>query len=86
MADGTCGRSPPSGSARTAARRAFLRVRLVTEGDAIRAEPAGGQQSSQLRPLADANALLIVPEGVAAAEPGVPYEAIVLEPLNLVQT
>ncbi len=65
-------------------RRAFLRVRISADADGVRAEPAGGQQSSQLRPLADANALLVVPEGVDAAEAGVPYEAIVLEPLNMV--
>lgn len=61
-----------------AERRAYLRVRLVAGEDGYRAEPAGGQQSSQLRPLAGANALLVVPEGVAAAEPGQRYEAIVL--------
>ncbi len=59
-------------------RRAYLRVRLTASEDGYRAEPAGGQQSSQLRPLAAANALLIVPEGVAAAERGHRYEAIVL--------
>ncbi|HEY6608554.1 MAG TPA: gephyrin-like molybdotransferase Glp [Candidatus Limnocylindria bacterium] len=64
-------------------RRGFLRVRLAPDADGISAHPAGGQQSSQLRPMADANALLVVPEGVDAAEPGVPYEAIVLEPLTL---
>jgi molybdopterin molybdotransferase len=64
-------------------RRAFLRVRLEIDEDGARARPAGGQQSSQLRPLADANALLVVPEGLDAAEPGVPYEAILLEPTLL---
>ncbi|HEY8171264.1 MAG TPA: gephyrin-like molybdotransferase Glp [Candidatus Limnocylindria bacterium] len=64
-------------------RRAFLRVWLASNGEGIVARPAGGQQSSQLRPMADANALLVVPEGVEATEPGVPYEAIVLEPLSL---
>jgi molybdopterin molybdotransferase len=59
-------------------RRAYLRVRLVAGQDGYRAEPAGGQQSSQLRPLAAANALLVVPEGASAAEPGQRYEAIVL--------
>ena len=48
--------------------------------DGYVARPAGGQQSSQLRPMADANALLVIPEGVDAAEPGSAYEAIVLEP------
>jgi molybdopterin molybdotransferase len=61
-------------------RRAFLRVVLSGTDDGYVARPAGGQQSSQLRPMADANALLVVPEADDAAEPGVGYEAIVLEP------
>lgn len=65
------------------ARRAFLRVHAWQADGAIRARPAGGQQSSQLRPLADANALLVVPEGLEAAIPGSAYEAIVLEPIAL---
>ena len=52
------------------------------EGD-IHARAAGGQASSQLRPMADANALLIVPEGQAAAETHLGYEAIVFEPMLL---
>lgn len=60
-------------------RRAFLRVRLT---DDLRARAAGGQGSSQLRPMAAANALLVVPEGRDAAEPGESYEAILLEPLE----
>ncbi len=64
------------------ARRAFLRVVVSASADGHVARPAGGQQSSQLRPMADANALLVVPEGVDAAEPGVVYAAIVLEPLS----
>jgi len=64
-------------------RRAFLRVELRQAPDRIEARPAGGQQSSQLRPLASANALLVVPEGVDAAEPTQPYEAILLRPLML---
>lgn len=63
------------------ARRAFLRVAVHDEAGTLRARAAGGQQSSQLRPLADANALLVVPEGADAAEPGRAYEAILLEPL-----
>ncbi len=66
-----------------AARRAFLRVRVSVRDGAVAARSAGGQQSSQLRPLADGNALLVVPEGAEAAEPGVPYEAILLEPISL---
>jgi molybdopterin molybdotransferase len=61
-------------------RRAFLRVVLSGTDDGYVARPAGGQQSSQLRPMADANALLVVPEADDAAEPGVGYEAIILDP------
>ena len=64
-------------------RRAFLRVSVWREDGEIRARPAGGQLSSQLRPMADANGLLVVPEGVDAAEPASSYEAIVFEPLLL---
>ena len=59
-------------------RRAYLRVRVEPEGDGYRATAAGGQQSSQLLPLASANALLVVPEGIPATEPGATYEAILL--------
>ena len=65
------------------ARRAFLRVGVWPEDGEIHARPAGGQQSSQLRPLADGNALLVVPEGADAAEPPSSYEAIVFEPILL---
>jgi molybdopterin molybdotransferase len=65
------------------ARRAFLRVSIWHEDGEIHARAAGGQGSSQLRPLADANGLLIVPEGQAAAEPSRSYEAIMFEPLHL---
>ena len=64
-------------------RRAFLRVNVWHEEGEIHARPAGGQQSSQLRPMADANALLVVPEGANAAYPPQSYEAIVLQPLHL---
>jgi molybdopterin molybdotransferase len=64
-------------------RRAFLRVGVWHEDGEIHARPAGGQASSQLRPMADANGLLVVPEGQAAAEPALSYEAIVFEPLLL---
>ena len=64
-------------------RRAFLRVNVWHEDATLRARASGGQQSSQLRPLADANALLVVPEGSDAAVPGHSYEAIVFEPLLL---
>jgi molybdopterin molybdotransferase len=61
-----------------AGRRAFLRATVEASRDGYMARLAGGQQSSQLRPMAAANALLVVPEGVDAAEPGSDYEAIVL--------
>ena len=64
------------------ARRAYLRVRVLPGATGFTARAAGGQASSQLRPLADGNALLVVPEGADAAEPGRTYEAIMLESLN----
>ncbi len=64
------------------ARRAYLRVRVLSEAAGFTARAAGGQASSQLRPLADGNALLVVPEGADAAEPGRTYEAIMLESLE----
>ncbi|HET7521641.1 MAG TPA: gephyrin-like molybdotransferase Glp [Candidatus Limnocylindria bacterium] len=59
-------------------RRAYLRVRLSRGPQGLEARPAGGQQSSQLRPLALADALLIVPEGEPAAEAGRTYDALLL--------
>jgi molybdopterin molybdotransferase len=59
-------------------RRAYLRVVVQREGEGYAARSAGGQASSQLRPLAAANALLIVPEGRPAAEPGETYDALLL--------
>ena len=73
--------SPTEPMRKDEARRAFLRVELRLEDGRIEARPAGGQQSSQLRPLASANALLVVPEGVEAAEPGRTYDAVVIAPL-----
>jgi molybdopterin molybdotransferase len=61
-----------------AERRAYLRVRLSRGVDGLEARSAGGQASSQLRPLSDANALLVVPEGEPAAEAGRTYDALVL--------
>ncbi len=59
-------------------RRAYLRVVVQRDGEGYVAFSAGGQASSQLRPLAAANGLLIVPEGVAATEPGGTYEALLI--------
>jgi molybdopterin molybdotransferase len=63
------------------ARRAYLRVRVEGDGGEYRAASAGGQASSQLLPLAWANALLIVPEGIDATMPGESYEAILIGPI-----
>lgn len=64
-------------------RRAFLRVKVWHEDGIIHARPSGGQASSQLRAMTEANALLVVPEGEEAAETHLAYEAIVFEPLPL---
>ena len=64
-------------------RRAFLRVTVWQEAGELHARAAGGQASSQLRPMADGNALLVVPEGQAAAETALTYEAIVFAPMRL---
>ena len=65
------------------ARRAFVRATIWKEDGTIWARAAGGQLSSQLRPMADANALLVVPERQDAAEAGLAYEAIVLRDTSL---
>ena len=75
--------TPEARIEKDSARRAFLRVSVWHEDGEIHARAAGGQGSSQLRPLADANGLLVVPEGQAAAEPSRSYEAIMFEPLLL---
>jgi molybdopterin molybdotransferase len=59
-------------------RRAYLRVRVERAAAGLEAHSAGGQASSQLRPLASANALLVVGEGEPAAEPGGTYDALLL--------
>ncbi|MGI8999131.1 MAG: molybdopterin molybdotransferase MoeA [Candidatus Limnocylindria bacterium] len=59
-------------------RRAYLRVRVDRVSDGYQARSAGGQGSSQLLPLASANGLLIVPEGIAATEPDACYETLLL--------
>lgn len=64
-------------------RRAYLRVRVTrTDGGELAAASAGGQGSSQLRALAAANALLVVPEGEAAAEAGRDHTAVVIGGLD----
>jgi len=59
-------------------RRAYLRVVVRSGSDGWVASPSGGQGSAQLRALAAANALLVVPEGDAAGEAGGRYDAILL--------
>jgi molybdopterin biosynthesis enzyme len=59
-------------------RRAYLRVVVSAEDGRHVATSAGGQASSQLRPLAAANALLVVPEGLEATVPGETYDALLL--------
>jgi molybdopterin molybdotransferase len=59
-------------------RRAYVRVVLRHGADGLVAHSAGGQASSQLRPLAASNALVIVPEGEPAGEAGATYDAILL--------
>lgn len=61
-----------------AERRAYLRVAVTVEDGGWVARAAGGQSSSQLRPLAAANALLIVPEGEAATVTGATYDALLI--------
>ncbi len=68
---------PASAMPKDPSRRAFLRVALEREGQALLARWTGGQGSAQLRPLAEADGLLVVPEGEAAADPRRTYETIV---------
>ncbi|MEK6191555.1 MAG: gephyrin-like molybdotransferase Glp [Chloroflexota bacterium] len=59
-------------------RTAYLRVRLRQTDAGWAARPAGGQLSSQLRALAAANGLLVVPAGETAGRAGQSYETILL--------
>jgi molybdopterin molybdotransferase len=59
-------------------RRAYLRVVIRPGAGGWVASPAGGQGSAQLRSLAAANALLVVPEGEAAGMAGAEYDAVLL--------
>jgi molybdopterin molybdotransferase len=62
-------------------RRAYLRVAVRSGADGWVASPAGGQGSAQLRSLAAANALLVIPEGEAAGMAGAEYDAVLLRGL-----
>ena len=73
---------PTERMAKDPSRRAFLRVTARLEAGEMIARSAGGQGSAQLRPLAEANALLVVPEGEEAADPGRSYEAIIVGELS----
>ena len=68
---------PESAMAKDRDRRAFLRVVVWRETGDVHARSTGGQGSAQLRPLAAANGLLIVPEGEPATDPNRYYETIV---------
>ena len=68
---------PESAMTKSRERRAFLRVVVWRENGEVHARSAGGQGSAQLRPLAAANGLLIVPEGEPASDPNRSYETIV---------
>jgi molybdopterin molybdotransferase len=59
-------------------RRAYLRVVVSPGRGGWVARSAGGQGSAQLRALAAANALLVVPEGASAAEDGASYDALLI--------
>jgi molybdopterin molybdotransferase len=59
-------------------RTAYLRVRVRQTDVGWAARPAGGQLSSQLRALAAANGLLVIPAGEPAGRAGLPYETILL--------
>jgi len=63
-------------------RTAYVRVRVRQTDAGWAARPAGGQLSSQLRALAAANGLLVVPPGAAAGRAGHPYETILLGQLD----
>lgn len=67
---------PVSAMAKDPTRRAFLRVAVERDGGELLARWTGGQGSAQLRPLAEANGLLVVPEGEAQADPARQYETI----------
>ena len=54
-------------------RRNFVRVRVVPSADGWVARSAGAQGSAQLSTLARANGLLVIPEDVALAEPGMRF-------------
>jgi molybdopterin molybdotransferase len=58
-------------------RRAFLRVSVNRTDDGMTARSAGGQGSAQVRAMAAANGLLVVPEGEEAAEPGRDYDVLI---------
>jgi molybdopterin molybdotransferase len=66
------------GVAKDPDRAAYLRVTLRQTDTGWAARPAGGQLSSQLRALAAADGLLVVPTGESAGRAGVAYDTILL--------
>ncbi|MEP7041272.1 MAG: gephyrin-like molybdotransferase Glp [Chloroflexota bacterium] len=63
-------------------RRAYLRVVVRPSDDGWVATPAGGQGSAQLRSLAAANALLVVPEGETAGTAGARYDVVLIRGMS----
>lgn len=59
-------------------RRSFIRARLEYSGSGYDATPVGGQGSHQLAALAQANALVIVPEWIAQLAAGDEVEVMML--------
>jgi molybdopterin molybdotransferase len=55
-------------------RRNFVRVRVEQTSDGWTASSTGAQGSAQLSTMAQANGLLIIPEAIAVAEPGMRFQ------------
>ena len=60
-------------------RRNFVRVRVEHAADGWTATSTGAQGSAQLSTMARANGLLIIPEDIAVAEPGMRFQVQMLE-------
>jgi molybdopterin molybdotransferase len=62
----------------------FVRARLFLDGGGWRVRPVDGQDSHQLRAMADANALVVLPDGGGVAG-GAPVEVMLTDPEQLGQ-
>ncbi len=69
-----------SAQPKTAGRAAFLRARLVTDGDHLVAIPHGKQGSAMLSSLIGADALLELPADASDLPAGAPATALLLDP------